>query len=107
MGLGDIFDYYAYYSDDTRTYVIKMTQAVANAGGFTDLINPIGNPVWPFHGKNMRHVYGKDGAGNRTRLAIQKNDNALYTDGGTFSLHGRTYTVEGAIGERRVLNAIA
>lgn len=107
MGLGDVYDYYAYYSDDGRTYAIKMTQAVALAGGFTDLINPIGNPVWPFHGKNMRHVYGKTTDNHRTHVPCQQNTTTIYTSGGTFSLHGRTYTVEGAIGEKRKLNSIA
>jgi hypothetical protein len=54
----------------------------------------------------MRHVLGKDAAGQRTKLPIATNTNSLYVNGGTFTLRGRTYTVEGIIGEKRKLNHI-
>lgn len=105
MGVGDSFAFYNYVSDSGATYSIKLSAADAGQGGF---IQTAGTPtnIWPYHAKNMRHVLGNDGAGHRTKLPIASNANSKYTTGGTFSLHGRTYNIEGAIGEKRKLNSV-
>lgn len=107
MGLGDTFAFYTYVSDNGNSYNVKLSAAVAAAGSFgAASLSPLSLPEWPFHEKNMRHVWGNDGAGHRARLAVSHNNNALYTGGGTFSLHGRNYGVQGAIGEKRKLNSV-
>lgn len=106
MGLNDTFHFYNYISDDTTTYSIKMSDLDAGAGGF---VQTAGTPtnIWPYKAKNLRHVLGLDAAGHRTRLPIGSNANSLYTTGGTFSLRGRTYQIEGIIGEKRKKNSVA
>lgn len=106
MGLNQQFAYFEYASDDGTPYCVKLSTDVQAAGGFGAAVNPLEHKVWPFGSKNMRYVYGKDGSGHRTRLPIATAGNTLYTDGGTFSLQGRAYSTEGAIGEKRKLNAI-
>lgn len=107
MGLNDTFLYYGYASDDTTTYAIKLSANVAAEGGFSSQVSPATTKVWPYGARNMRHVLGKDSAGHRTKLPIQTVGQTLYTGGGTFTLNGRTYTVEGQIGEKRKKNHIA
>ena len=104
MGVGDTFLFYDYVSDDTTTYTVKMTSAVATAGGFTLQSDPLSQPFYPYGTKNMRHVWGKDGSGHRTRLPCAEPDNAKFVGGGTFTIGARTYGVEGAVGEKRALN---
>lgn len=106
MGLNDTFYYAEYHSDDGNTYVVKVSDAVGTAGGFAASSTPLGTPGYPFGPRNMRHVWGRDGDGNRTRLPLAASNASLFTDGGTFSLHGRTYVVQGAIGEKRALSYI-
>lgn len=107
MGYGDQFDFYKYQSDDGDNYAIKLSQNIATAGGFTETVNPLTLGVWPFGGDAVRHVYGVDSSTDkRTKLPIQNPSNALYQSGGSFPLHSKTYTVEGAIGEKRRLNHI-
>ena len=103
MGLGDKFLFYPYHSDDSNTYVEKLSENVAAAGGFGAAVDPNSGPGWLYGAKSMRHVYGLDPAGNRTRLPISEATNTLYTSGGAFTLNGRTYAVEGMIGEKRSL----
>jgi hypothetical protein len=107
MGLNDTFGFYQYTSDDTTPYVVKLSTIIATAGGFTVQLSPLGNKVWPFHSKNMRHVLLVDGSGNRTKLPCATNTYGAYTSGGTAQIGSRTYTVEGAIGEKRKLNSIS
>lgn len=106
MGLGDIFDFYAYSSDNGSPYVVKLSALVAAAGGFGSPVGAGSGPGWPYGPRNMRHVWGVDGDGHRTRLPIKAGSNTLFTTGGTFSLSGRTYTVQGQIGEARKANNI-
>ena len=103
MGLGDKFAFYPYTSDNGTVYVEKLSANVADIGGFGASVDPNSGPGWPYGAKSMRHVYGLDAAGNRTRLPLSAAGNALYTSGGTFTLNGRAYTVEGMIGEKRSL----
>jgi len=107
MGINDQFAYFLYGSDDGSAYAVKLSTEVASTGGFGTAINPLEHKVWPFGSKNMRHVYGKDGNGHRTRLPCATQGQTLYVSGGTFTLTGRAYSTEGAIGEKRKLNSIA
>lgn len=107
MGLGDEFGFFAYQSDDGTDYAVKLSFNVASAGGFNSSADPATQPVWPYHSRNMRHVYGITVDGKRTKLPIGTNGNDLYATGGTFGLNGRTYNVEGQIGEKRKKNSIA
>lgn len=107
MGAGDDFDFYAYASDNGYQFSLKLTALVASQGGFTSKVDPRVVAPWPFGPKNVRHVYGVTTTGKRTRLPIATNSQTLYVSGGTFTLAAGTYTVEGAIGEKRKLNAIA
>jgi hypothetical protein len=105
MGRGDSFSYFGYVSDDTTIYGVKMSVLVASAGGFTGVSGPVAK-FWPFHSRNMRHVWGKNGAA-RARLPLATASNTLYVSGGSFTLGGTTYVVEGAIGEKRKYNCVA
>jgi len=106
MGVGDTFHFYAYISDDGELYSVKMSAAVAAEGGFTQLDDPKSEPGWPYGPKNMRHVWGVSDTGKRTRLPLALNNNSKYVSGGTFSLHGTSYQIQGAIGEHRELSAM-
>ena len=106
MGLGDTFNFYNYGSDDGNGYAVKLSAAVAAAGGFSTEVDPLSYPGWPFGPENLRHVWGLDSSGNRTKLPISSVIDSKYVSGGTFTLHGRTYTVQGAIGEARKLNSL-
>lgn len=107
MGFGDTFNFYAYNSDDGTAYAVKLSAQVASQGGFGTVVSPITTKVWPYHSKNLRHVYGKDSSGFRTRLPLSLASDSKFVSGGSFSLTGRSYTIEGAIGEKRKLNSIA
>jgi hypothetical protein len=107
MGAGDRFKFYSYSSDDGTDYAIKLTTVVAAQGGFTTEVSPRTTKVWGYGPSNIRHVYGVNSSGNRTRLPCQSNSFSLYVSGGSFTTAGGTYTVEGAIGEKRKLNSIA
>lgn len=107
MGRGDSFGLYNYASDNTKAYVIKLSAAVAGQGGFTAFSGSIqGALFWPFHVKYLRHVWGIASTGERARIPISAAGNAKYTTGGTFSLGGKSYIIQGAIGEARKLNTI-
>lgn len=108
MGLNDTFDFYRYHSDDGSNYAVKLSTLIAAAGGFTTIVDPLTEGSWAFGARNLRHIYGVVSAtGKRAKIPIQDNGNALYQSGGSFSLHGATYVVAGAIGEARKLNFIA
>jgi hypothetical protein len=106
MGRGDTFAFYGYQSDDTNTYAVKLSSAVATQGGFTTTVDPTSTPVWPYHSKNLRHAWGRSGV-YRTKLPIAKPDSSKYISGGEFTLGGVAYTIEGIIGEKRKLNSVA
>lgn len=102
MGLGDTFSFYSYNSDDGTTYTVKLSAAVATAGGFSEATGTF--RPFPFGSKNLRHVWGVDNTGKRARCPVASNTNGLYVGGTSiFDLHGRTYNAEGRIGERRDL----
>lgn len=109
MGAGDSYSFYAYASDDGTAYAIKLSAVVAAQGGFNTVVDPRGVKVWPFHSRNLRHVWGVTSTTpvKRTRLPIATNNQALYTTGGQFTLAAGTYNVEGAIGEKRKFNSVA
>lgn len=100
MGFGDDFDFYNYISDDTKTYNVKLSAAVGGQGGF---IQTAGSPTagYPYGPKNMRHVWGVSDTGKRARIPIASGANTKFTTGGTFTLHGTDYKIQGAIGEAR------
>lgn len=106
MGVGDVFHFYEYKSDNTNNYALKLSEHVAAAGGFSTVVDPLVIPPWPFHERNVRHVLGDDGAGHSTRLPVQSNTTSLYVSGGSFTIGARTYSSGGAIGEKRKLNSI-
>jgi hypothetical protein len=102
MGFGDTFSYYEYESDNGHTYNIKLSAITAAQGGFTEADSAFSNPSWPFHERDMRHVTGSTDAGKRAHIPVGINSNALYQNAaGSFTLHGTSYTVDSAIGERR------
>jgi hypothetical protein len=106
MGVGDVFGFYPYFSDDGNTYAIKLSQAVATQGGFGGEVDPRTSNIWGYGTKNVRHVWGSTGT-KRTKIPIATNTYALYVSGGAFTLAGGLYTVEGSIGEKRKLNSVS
>jgi hypothetical protein len=94
----------AYVSDDTITYQVGLSLDNQTAGGFATAL-PGENPSYP-RGWVMRHVYGKDTSGNRSKLPIASPSNSLFTDGGSFTKNGTSFTVEGKIGEKRMNKGI-
>ena len=107
MGVGDTFKFYGYSSDNGNTYSLKLSTLVATQGGFGSVVDPAAIPPFPFGAKNVRHVWGRSGTGKRTRLPIATNSFSLFTGGGSFTLAGGSYEVEGCIGEARKLNSVA
>ena len=105
MGAGDTFGFYAYTSDNGTTYNIKLTAADASAGGFGAKVAALANAPWPWHARDLRHVTGYDTSTptKHGRLIIHDASNILFTTGGTWnnSVTSRSYTVQGAEGERR------
>lgn len=99
MGVGQTFKLYQYFSDDTKVYQVKLSEDDAGSGGFGLASGT--EPIWPFHNKHMRHVWGRTSDGKRTRLPCADQSNTLFTTGGSFTLQGRPYTVYGQIGEFR------
>lgn len=108
MGAGDTFDFYEYTGDDGKPYNVKLSAADAAAGGFGAATDPLDYPPWPWHERDLRHVTGYDTSNNdkHSRLVIATNSFALFTQGGTWNNAntGRSYTVQGAEGERRPAN---
>jgi len=104
MGFGDTFKFYAYTSDDGNVYSVKLSALVAAEGGFTVVSGAAIKNGYPFGPKNMRHVWGVSAAGKRARVPMADASDPKFVTGGTFSLHGASYTIEGAIGEARKLS---
>jgi hypothetical protein len=58
MAYGDSFAMYIYSDDTWYSWQVKLSAAVAAAGGFS-LVPPLAtNPVWPYGAKHLRHVLG-------------------------------------------------
>lgn len=106
MGVGDTFNFYAYLSDDGDQYNIKLSSTIASQGGFGSAVAPLSNPIWPFKARNLRHVWGKATDGHRTKCPCYSSTVSLFDTGGTFTTKAGTYTVTGAIGEKRKANAV-
>lgn len=106
MGLDDDFGWYSYVSDNGSTYAVKLSVAVATAGSWSEFSGNIANNGWPFGAKNMRYCWGVTSAGQRARLPLPSNSITLYQEGGSFTLHGRSYDVDGIIGEKRKVSAL-
>ncbi len=106
MSVGDTFAFYPYVSDNGQTYSVKLSAAEAAAGGF-GAAGPF-TQAWPYHYRDLRHVTGYNTANpvKKGRLICADNVNALYTSGGTWTLHGSTFQVQGAEGERRPANHV-
>jgi hypothetical protein len=108
MSTGDKFHFYAYLSDDTSTYAVKLADAVASSGGFTTQVNVRAVGPFPYGAKGLRHVYAQNPTtGARVKIPIQNPSFGPYTDGGTIPFRGVNYNVEGAFGERQRLNHVA
>lgn len=105
MGFGDDFAYYNYISDNGETYIVKLSSITGGQGGFIQTAgSPLDGVGYPFGPRNMRHVWGVSLTGKRARLPIADASNTKFVDGGTFTLHGESYTIQGAIGEKRKLS---
>lgn len=101
MGLGDTFDFYIYDSDDGVSYFVKLSDEVATAGGFVAAPKPVTAPAYPYNSKDMRHVLGVDADGHHARCPVASPTDSLFISGGNFSIHGRNYSAQSRIGERR------
>jgi hypothetical protein len=110
MGYNDTFQFYGYTGDDGITYAIKMSAADAQANAVHTVVPaPPTTPAWPWLAKDLRHVIGFDGTGNkRGRLVITTNTDPLYVAGGTWNNFntGASYGVTSAIGEKRPSNHV-
>lgn len=111
MGKGDIFHFYLYTSDDGTAYGVKLSEAVAAAGGFSGPISPKGVKIWPFGHRNLRKVTGVDATtGARNQLPIHDPSNTLYVNGGGYTItsggSSTAYAVESSIGEAQKANHI-
>lgn len=107
MGANDTFVYGVYNSDDNNQYMVKLTAADAQAGGFQVSSDPKAYPAYPYNTKDIRHVTSYEpNTGRFGRLKIARADLALFVSGGTYNNTntGRTYVVMGAFGERRPLS---
>jgi len=103
MGLGDVFKIGYYHSDDGGIYSVKLSQAMCTEGGFETGDFTVG---YPYNSKDMRHVLGVDDAGHRTKCYVATASDPLFVDSTHFDLHGRTYKIQGRIGEARKLSHI-
>lgn len=101
MSVGDTFGWFAYQSDDQTLYNVRLSNAVAGAAFFAPSTK--GQFVkWPYLHKDMRHLCGNHGPGKGGRIPIgNASDPRFKSAGGTWTVHGLTYTVTGALGERR------
>lgn len=101
MTLGDSLSWYAYKSDDTKTYNIKLYDAVGLASDLDDS-TPGKNAPWPWHYRDLRHLTGYDAAKKkRSRCPVNVDDDRYVNNEGTFAMYGATYVVTGSEGERR------
>jgi hypothetical protein len=107
MGRGDTFSFCQYTADNGNAYAIKLSFAVRVQGGFNIDADPNSVAVWPYGKRGLRHVYGKSSTGQRAVLPIATPSDSLYLSGGTFSLGGVNYTVQGREGQRLRLNRVA
>jgi hypothetical protein len=101
MGFGDTFLLYQYTDDGGSNYDVKLAANVAAAGGWGTGYKGRTNGPWIAKHKDLRHVSAVAPSGQKVKLPIASNTNTLYTVGGTFSLHGLTYSVEGIFGEKK------
>lgn len=95
MGLFD------YHSDDANTYVVGLSNLVATAAGFSSSAGVIQNfpKTW-----RMRKAYGVNNVNAHAHVPVPSLGSTLWgPTPGTFSLHSSTYTVEGRVGERRIV----
>lgn len=106
MATGDDMGYAVYISDDNTTYQCRLSQEAAIQGSFPNFTQQrkAGIAFYPWHASDMRHVTGISAAGKTSRLRIGDPTFALFVGGGQWLLHGVTYGVQGAFGERRPLN---
>ena len=94
--------FYEYLSDDGNTYQVATTQQNGTAQGATPATAGA-NPTYP-RGWKMRHVYGLDSDGNRTKLPVFLPSDGIFLGiTATFGKNTKTYTVEGKIGEDRFI----
>ena len=103
MSTNDTFGWYTYTSDDGNNYIVRMSAEIATQGGFGGGSSPLSGSarVWAWNYRDMRHVTGVNGAGKRGRLPIGQPGNQKLKTGGTWTAHGKTYTILGVEGERR------
>jgi len=106
MGMGDDFGWYNYDSDDGNTYLVRLSADIAGAGFFAPGTSPLsgGGSPWPWHYSDMRHVTGYAATGERGRCPLGTTSDPRFATGGSWTAHGRTYTIIGALGERRPAN---
>lgn len=105
MGMGDEFHLYQYLSDDGENYYVKLSDEMAEEGGFPSAAGTT-IPAYPYNSTDKRHVLGRSDDGKRGKLYLATPDDPKFVSGGTFSLHGRTYVIQGKIGERRAVSHV-
>lgn len=94
-----------YQQDNGAECAMRIDESNGEQGGFTDVTTDGTPPECPKSLK-PRYVNGVDANGGG-RLLIGDPANELYTDGGTFTANGRTFSITSSRGEkgRRVIAA--
>lgn len=92
-------DWGEYTSDDGNAYNVGLSMDNLSQGGFP-AATPGSNPAYP-RGFVMRHVYGVASDGTRARVPIASAGDALFIAGTSFTKGGKSFDVEGRIGEKR------
>lgn len=90
---------YLYESDDTNTYRVTMLDYMALAGGFT--ATGSGEGANYIRGHQMRHIYGKASDGQRKKIPIASASDAHFVTGGSITVDGKAFVIQGKIGEKR------
>lgn len=91
-----VYDY-GYFNENGDEFVVSLTTAVAEAGGFANATP--GSPNFPLHCK-MRHIgVVEQTSGARHQIPIAVNGNDLFNDGGTLEFGDETCDVVGKTGE--------
>jgi hypothetical protein len=96
------FKHYKYLSDDAFIYTIRERGAVGDA--VANVAEPVNTHTTIPRGDTLRHIYGSNttaGVTVRKRAIICDPTNVLFATGGTFTVDGLVFTVEGKIGEKR------
>lgn len=89
-----------YTQDNGEVCAMRIDESNGEQGGFLDVTANNQYPICPMALK-PRYVNGVDAEGGG-RLKIGDPTNELYTDGGTFTANGRTFSITSSRGEKGV-----